>query len=111
MAAQRGSTKQTGGTAPAKPPTSTPKPVASQPAARPTTPKKGDPVEQSWVSTRLAGVRQLSRDTWSEMKKVNWPDQETTRNLTVLVIALSVVLGLLLGGIDFLLLKLFSAIS
>ena len=42
----------------------------------------------------------------SEMKKINWPDQETTRNLTIVVIGISVALGILLGGIDYLLVQL-----
>ena len=56
-------------------------------------------------------MRQLFRDSWSEMKKVNWPDQHTARNLTLLVVAVSVVLGVALGGIDFLLEKLFQAMT
>jgi preprotein translocase subunit SecE len=40
------------------------------------------------------------RDTISEIKKVTWPDRETTRNLTIVVIAMAVALGALLGGID-----------
>jgi len=40
------------------------------------------------------------------MKKVNWPDRETTRNLTIVVIGISIILGLLLGGIDWALVKL-----
>ncbi|MER3436226.1 MAG: preprotein translocase subunit SecE [Chloroflexota bacterium] len=55
-------------------------------------------------------MRQLARDTWAEAKKVNWPDKETTRNLTIVVIAISIVLGLFLGGIDYALLKLLEAL-
>lgn len=66
---------------------------------------------QSVIAARTASIRTLFRDSWSEMKKVNWPDQETTRNLTVVVIGISVVLGLLLGGIDFLLQKLFEVMT
>jgi preprotein translocase subunit SecE len=51
-------------------------------------------------------VRGLYQDTLSEVKKVNWPDQETTRNLTIVVIGISVAMGALLGTIDFVLLKL-----
>jgi preprotein translocase subunit SecE len=36
----------------------------------------------------------------TEIRKVTWPDQQTTRSLTILVIAMATVLGLLLGGID-----------
>ncbi len=45
----------------------------------------------------------------AEIRKVIWPDRETTRNLTLLVIAVSLVLGILLGGIDFVLFELFEA--
>lgn len=66
---------------------------------------------QSVIAARTQSVRQLFRDSWSEMKKVNWPDQETTRNLTVVVIGISVVLGVALGGIDYVLQKLFEAMT
>ncbi len=45
----------------------------------------------------------------AEIRKVVWPDRETTRNLTVVVIALSIVLGILLGGLDFILFQVFEA--
>jgi preprotein translocase SecE subunit len=45
------------------------------------------------------------------MKKVNWPDNETLRNLTIVVIGISTFLGIVLGGIDFLLEKLFQVMS
>ncbi|MBA3643527.1 MAG: preprotein translocase subunit SecE [Chloroflexia bacterium] len=44
------------------------------------------------------------------MKKINWPDRETTKNLTIVVIGISVVLGILLGGVDFLLQAVFEAV-
>jgi len=59
---------------------------------------------------RFDGVRTFSRDTWSEIKKVNWPDRETTRNLTLVVIAVSAILGIMLGGIDYVLFQLFEAL-
>ena len=43
----------------------------------------------------------LVRDTYTEIKKVTWPDQETTRNLTVLVIVMATILGIMLGVIDY----------
>jgi preprotein translocase subunit SecE len=60
-------------------------------------------------SERTEGLRRFIRETKAEIDKVNWPDRETTMNLTLLVIALSVVLGILLGGIDFVLYQLFEA--
>lgn len=60
---------------------------------------------------RYSGLRKFYHDTMSEIRKVNWPDRAQTRNLTILVIALSMVMGLLLGGLDFILLKLFEAVG
>ncbi len=60
---------------------------------------------------RTEGLRRYTRETYAEMKKINWPDQETTRNLTLVVIAVSAVLGVVLGGIDFVLFRLFEALS
>lgn len=90
--------------------------AAPVPAAAPGSRRKGrveaeQPKRRTLVNTdRFDGVRQFSRDTWSEIKKVNWPDRETTRNLTLVVIAVSAVLGILLGGIDFVLFQLFEAL-
>lgn len=56
---------------------------------------------------RFSGVRGFLEDVMAEVRRVNWPDAETTRNLTALVIGLSVFLGILLGGIDYVLFNLF----
>jgi preprotein translocase subunit SecE len=45
-------------------------------------------------------LQSLIRDTASEIRKVTWPDSDTTRNLTIFVVVLSVILGAMLGGID-----------
>lgn len=66
---------------------------------------------QSVLAARTQSVQRVFRDSWSEVKKVNWPDQETARNLTLLVIAISIVLGIALGGIDWVLQKLFEAMT
>jgi preprotein translocase subunit SecE len=58
---------------------------------------------------RTEGLRRFYRETRAEINKVVWPDRETTMNLTLLVIALSVVLGILLGGIDYVLFEIFEA--
>jgi len=62
------------------------------------------------LGQRFDGLRNTYRDTTAELKKVNWPDRETTRNLTIVVIAVSIALGILLGAVDFLLQSLFAAI-
>ena len=77
---------------------------------------KSKKVERKGVSRvvdtkRLTGVQKFYDDTMSEIRKVNWPDRQMTLNLTLLVIALSIVLGFLLGGLDFVLLRMFEAIG
>ena len=57
----------------------------------------------SWPA-RVVG---FLRDVRSELRKVAWPSQRETINLTAVVIALSVVVGLFLGGVDFLFQELF----
>jgi preprotein translocase subunit SecE len=47
------------------------------------------------------------RDVRSELRKVAWPNQRETVNLTAVVIAFSVIVGLFLGGIDFVFQELF----
>jgi preprotein translocase subunit SecE len=47
------------------------------------------------------------RDVRSELRKVNWPTQRETINLSIVVIALSVAMGLFLGGVDFIFQELF----
>ncbi|MGI9252165.1 MAG: preprotein translocase subunit SecE [Thermomicrobiales bacterium] len=86
-----------------------PAPVPARPA-RPVAPK---PVEapKNRFGQAIASFRRNIDDTIAELKKVNWPDRETTRNLTLLVIALSAFLGLLLGGIDLVLARVFQAIG
>ena len=56
-------------------------------------------------------IRKLIQDTWSEIKKISWPDGDTVRRLTALVLAMATALGLLLGGIDYILLKVFDALT
>lgn len=60
---------------------------------------------------RFSGVRGFYEDTMSEIRKVIWPDRTQTRNLTLVVIAMSVVMGTLLGGIDWVLLQLFENVA
>jgi preprotein translocase subunit SecE len=73
---------------------------------RPPKPKPSDPNRREVLMARTDRMRGLFQDTLSEVRKVNWPDQETTRNLTIVVIGISVAMGILLGGIDYLLVQL-----
>jgi len=47
------------------------------------------------------------RDVRSELRKVAWPSQRETVNLTAVVLAFSIAVGLFLGGVDFLFQELF----
>ena len=85
-----------------------PKPAARPP--KPPEPSRGPVAEPGRLATRRDRVQRLYRDTLAEMKKINWPDRETTKNLTIVVIGISTVLGILLGGIDFLLQALFEVL-
>ena len=42
------------------------------------------------------------RDTWAELMLVRWPDRPTTIKLTVIVIVISVLTGVYVGGLDYL---------
>ena len=46
----------------------------------------------------------------AELKKVTWPDRETTKNLTLVVIGISAALGALLGGLDWVMQRFFALI-
>ena len=38
-------------------------------------------------------IRQFIKESWSELKKVSWPNRTQVRNLTVLVFVISFVVG------------------
>ena len=45
---------------------------------KPTAPKEVDASKpRSGLSLRMERIRKLIQDTWSEIKKVTWPDRET----------------------------------
>ncbi|PZR61817.1 MAG: preprotein translocase subunit SecE [Chloroflexi bacterium] len=49
------------------------------------------------------GIRIYFSESWSELKKVAWPDRATVVNLTLIVIAVSVAVGAYIAIIDYLL--------
>lgn len=85
-------------------------PVAAPAGRKVRVAKEQAPKKSLFATERFDGVKRMTRETYAEIKKVNWPDQQTTRNLTIVVIGVSVALGILLGGIDFVLLKIFEAL-
>ncbi|MGD0020423.1 MAG: preprotein translocase subunit SecE [Candidatus Limnocylindrales bacterium] len=41
----------------------------------------------------MSRIRRFFYEAWQELKKVNWPTPEQARNLTILVLAVSIVVG------------------
>jgi len=86
-------------------------PAPTATAERPK-PKQAAPTGGVQQSNSLFGrLRRSFDDIVSELRKVTWPTQEETRNLTIVVIGISVVLGAFLGGIDFVLSGIYKALS
>ena len=56
-------------------------------------------------------LRHSSTETTSELRKVAWPDSQTTRNLTLVVIGISAAIGFLLGLTDSLLTALYTLLE
>lgn len=51
-------------------------------------------------ATRRLFRWQFMQETWTELKKVEWPGREEATRLTMLVIVLSACVGITLGVID-----------
>ena len=84
-------------------------------AARPPKPtierdRQGESERRSAYGSRFDDIKKQWFDTVAELKKVTWPDRETTKNLTLVVIAISAALGALLGGLDWVMQQLFAMI-
>ncbi len=45
------------------------------------------------VRTANVGLVRFAQESWSELRKVTWPDRDTVLRLTVLVIAVSAIVG------------------
>jgi preprotein translocase subunit SecE len=48
----------------------------------------------------ITGIRRYLTESWSELRKVAWPTRETVLRLTLLVIAVSIVVGVYIGVLD-----------
>ncbi len=54
------------------------------------------------------GLQRWLRETRGELRKVTWPTREEALRLTYVVIILALVMGAVLGGVDFVLSYLYS---
>jgi preprotein translocase subunit SecE len=59
----------------------------------------------------LSRIRRFLDEAWSELKKVNWPTREQTRNLTVLVFVISAAVGVYIAGFDLLFFQAFRLLA
>ncbi|KKQ28284.1 MAG: Preprotein translocase subunit E [Candidatus Levybacteria bacterium GW2011_GWA1_37_16] len=50
------------------------------------------------------------RETRDELKKVVWPTRQETIRLTLVVIIISLIVGIFLGGLDFVFVKIIGII-
>ena len=48
----------------------------------------------------MSRIRRFIDEAWSELKKVSWPTRDQVRNLTVLVMTISFVVGLYITVLD-----------
>jgi preprotein translocase subunit SecE len=48
----------------------------------------------------VSRIRRFIDEAWSELKKVTWPTREQVRNLTVLVLTISLVVGAYITLLD-----------
>jgi preprotein translocase subunit SecE len=46
-------------------------------------------------------MAQLPREVISELRKVTWPSREEAVRLTIMVVAVSIMMGIFLGTVDF----------
>jgi preprotein translocase subunit SecE len=77
-------------------------PATRRPAMRPTL--------RPELTRRGRGIGQFIGEIRAELRKVVWPTRREAANLTALVIAISVVVGFILGGIDYAFAELFRTI-
>ena len=49
----------------------------------------------------MSRIRRFFIEAWQELKKVNWPTPEQARNLTILVLAVSFIVGLYISAFDY----------
>ena len=61
-------------------------------------------------SKRAGSLVTLLRDTRQELRKVEWPSREEATKLTAAVVGLSAVVGIFLGGVDFVFQELFKTL-
>jgi preprotein translocase subunit SecE len=52
------------------------------------------------VVDRVKSTRTFLEESWTELQKVTWPDRDQLQNATLVVIAFTVVISLVIWGMD-----------
>jgi len=74
------------------------RPHANGPDARPE--RRPAPVEQAHAHREHRGPFRFVRESWGELQKVEWPDQNQLVQGTVVVLIACVIVGVYLWGTD-----------
>jgi preprotein translocase SecE subunit len=91
--------------------------IGRRPPAAPQTPERTRPRPTATTGNssngtgRFGRLRGNIRDIVAELRKVTWPTPEETRNLTIVVIGITAVIGSALGALDALLQFLYTAVN
>ena len=79
----------------------------THPGAQKSRSRRGQPPANR-VPRFLRPTVSFLQEAWGELRKAHWPTRETALNLTLVVIAVSLVTGMLLSGLDYVFGKLFA---
>lgn len=52
------------------------------------------------VVDKVKGTRTFLEESWSELQKVTWPDRDQLQNATLVVIAFTIAISLVIWGMD-----------
>jgi len=69
------------------------------------------PAQRRERQSRPNPITQFVRESRIELRKVVWPTRQETTRLTIVVIAVSAGVGLILGGFDYGISQLFSLVA
>ena len=92
---------------PIKAPTPSKSPARQTPKQRTPRPLTNTGGQRVSLGGRGQGVASSVRELRSEVRKVVWPTRRETANMTMVVLAIAVGLGIFLGGVDFIFSELF----
>jgi len=81
--------------------------MMAPPSRLPSTPVRTPQLGEGGV---VGGITRWAREVRSELRKVVWPSRDDIKNLTAIVIAVSIAVGTILGSIDALFEQLFRLI-